>query len=377
MNDLPKITFGIIILNGEPFTRYNLQALYPFAHEIIVVEGASPHAAHVATSAGHSTDKTLAVLRRFKAENDPENKLILVTAEDEGHPDGFWPGEKDQQSQAYARRATGEWLWQIDIDEFYLPDDMLRMCTYLQMYPQTTCLTFNAFHFWGGFDYLVEGGLFMHRNFQGERWGAYRRVFKWGPGYHYQTHRPPTVHDDTNRDITSVHKRNMTRQPYGAPVYMYHYTNLFPKQVIPKGVYYAKLGQVAQRKKFESFSAQLDQKKAIRIYNHYGTFNWLQRFNGQHPAVIDILRSDIENGRLDIEMRSTDDIEQLLHSRRYRQITSVLYQIERMRIYSLHMKWSCKRSIARFVYTLAPSVLLRWLPEEWQWKLSRLSASKL
>ena len=49
MAALPKITFGIIVLNGEPFTRYNLRALYLFAHQIIVVEGASPMAAHMAT----------------------------------------------------------------------------------------------------------------------------------------------------------------------------------------------------------------------------------------------------------------------------------------------------------------------------------------
>jgi len=36
---IPKITFGIIILNGESFTRYNLRSLYPFAYQIIVVEG--------------------------------------------------------------------------------------------------------------------------------------------------------------------------------------------------------------------------------------------------------------------------------------------------------------------------------------------------
>ena len=35
----PRISFGIIVFNGEPFTRYCLRALYPFAHEIIVVEG--------------------------------------------------------------------------------------------------------------------------------------------------------------------------------------------------------------------------------------------------------------------------------------------------------------------------------------------------
>jgi hypothetical protein len=40
----PLISFGMIVLNGEPFLRYNLRVLYPFAHQIIVVEGpaASP-----------------------------------------------------------------------------------------------------------------------------------------------------------------------------------------------------------------------------------------------------------------------------------------------------------------------------------------------
>ena len=50
---------------------------------------------------------------------EPEDELVIVTAEDDGHPNGFWPGEKDEQSRAYAKRATGDYLWQVDIDEFY------------------------------------------------------------------------------------------------------------------------------------------------------------------------------------------------------------------------------------------------------------------
>ena len=51
---LPRVTFGVIVLNGEPFTRYYLRSLYPFAHQIIVVEGPSPGAARIATPDGHS-----------------------------------------------------------------------------------------------------------------------------------------------------------------------------------------------------------------------------------------------------------------------------------------------------------------------------------
>ncbi|MFC1960142.1 hypothetical protein ACFLYO_05490 [Chloroflexota bacterium] len=37
-NKLPRISFGMIVLNGLPFVSYNLRALYPFAHRIIAVE---------------------------------------------------------------------------------------------------------------------------------------------------------------------------------------------------------------------------------------------------------------------------------------------------------------------------------------------------
>jgi hypothetical protein len=80
---IPKITLGIIVLNGEPFTRHNLRALYPFADEIIVVEGASAKFTHTATPDGHSVDGTLEILHRYKHEEDPDNKISILTAEDE------------------------------------------------------------------------------------------------------------------------------------------------------------------------------------------------------------------------------------------------------------------------------------------------------
>jgi len=39
MRSAPRITFAMIVLNGEPFVRCNLRGLYPFAHQIIAVEG--------------------------------------------------------------------------------------------------------------------------------------------------------------------------------------------------------------------------------------------------------------------------------------------------------------------------------------------------
>ena len=145
---VPTITFGMIVFNGEPFLRYNLRGLYRFAHQIIVVEGASTAVEGIVTHNGHSTDGTLEALRDFKAHEDPDNKLIIVTAEDDGHPNGYWPGEKDEQSQAYARRATGQYLWQVDVDEFYTVADMTALLQRLQQNPDITAVSFKTLFFW-------------------------------------------------------------------------------------------------------------------------------------------------------------------------------------------------------------------------------------
>jgi len=228
---IPKISFGIIVLNGEPFTRYCLRQVYPYAHQIIVVEGAAPSASTIATPDGHSTDGTLQVLRDFQRTEDPDHKLVIVTAEDEGHASGFWPGEKDEQSRAYANRATGDYLWQVDIDEFYRTEDMERILKLLEQQQDITAVSFKQITFWGGFDYIVDGWYL--------RAGAeiYHRLFRWGRDYRYAGHRPPTVVDERGRDLrTKTWVSGEAMADRG--IYLYHYSLLFPKQVREKCSYY-------------------------------------------------------------------------------------------------------------------------------------------
>ncbi len=312
MCDSPKISFGIIVLNGEPFTRYCLRALYPFAHQIIVVEGAAPAAAAIATVHGHSTDGTLAVLKKFKATEDPQNKITIVTAEDEGHPNGFWPGEKDEQSQAYASRATGNYLWQVDIDEFYQPEDVRSILKMLADNPAITAVSFRQITFWGGFDYVVDSWYL--------REGAeiYHRLFKRKQGYQYTTHRPPTVIDSSGRDLRDIKWINgyeLARRN----IFLYHYSLLFPKQVDEKCKYYG-TAKWAERPGAQHWAQEVFGKltNPYRVHNVYDYPGWLERFTDTHPPQIEELRDDITNGRVDILVRPTDDIERLLSSARYR-----------------------------------------------------------
>ena len=70
-----KISFGIIVVNGEPFIKYNLENLYPHAHEILIVEGAVEKFKHASTPDGHSLDNTVKIIKEFP---DPENKIKLI-----------------------------------------------------------------------------------------------------------------------------------------------------------------------------------------------------------------------------------------------------------------------------------------------------------
>lgn len=302
---LPRVTFGIIVLNGEPYTRYCLRALYPFAHEIIVVEGACLAAAAIATADGHSIDGTLEALRRFKEEEDVENKVHIVTR------DGFWE-EKDESSQAYAERATGDYLWQVDIDEFYRPEDMRAVLDLLRADPGITAVSFKQITFWGGFDYTTDGW-YLRRGAD-----VYHRLFKWDTGFRYVTHRPPTLHNAQGRDLRSL-KWHSGEQMAKRGIYLYHYSLVFPKQVREKCEYYSRAAWAnrsgaclwAERNFFEL-------RQPFRVHNVYAHPSWLERFKGRHPPQIEALRNDIRNGCLKVEMRQTGDVEALLTSHTYR-----------------------------------------------------------
>jgi hypothetical protein len=324
-NGRPRISFGIIVLNGEPFTRYCLRSIYPFAHEIIVVEGAHTRAGPAATPDGHSVDGTLDSLRAFKRDEDPEDKLRIVTR------DGFWPDvdeltlgtgkTRTSQCRAYAERATGDYLWQIDIDEFYRPQDMSAVVAMLAADPSITAVSFPFLDFWARPGYAV--GSWKYR-----RKGVAHRLFRWGPGYCYLSHNPPTVLDETGRDLRRIHAIAPAAMA-GRGVRMYHYSYLFPVQVVRKArMYEAERPDFWPRASAWASDAYLALNRPYRVDQHYWLPSWLERFDGDHPPEIERLMRDVESGILPVDLRHTDDIERLLSSWWYPLGASVLERLE-------------------------------------------------
>lgn len=309
--DRPRVTFGIIVLNGEPFILHNLRSLYPHAHELIVVEGACPAARCIADESGHSIDKTLAVLRAFQKDEDPEGKVTLVTAEDEDHGNGFWL-EKAEMSRAYARRATGDYLWQVDADEFYLESDIERLLDYLRSQREVSAVSFFMRTFWGGLGYVVEGPFL--RQFQAHR------VFAWGPGYSYASHRPPTILDERGVDVRSKHALS-AGDTRSRGIYLMHYELLLPSQVRQKCAYYRDADWLPSsfrnldhwRK--SSFDSLAEPFRPHMVYAHP---SWLKRYEGPHPGEISTMVDDVERGQWPQHaLRDIADVENLLSTRKY------------------------------------------------------------
>ncbi|HOD35369.1 MAG TPA: hypothetical protein PLR20_04630 [Syntrophales bacterium] len=314
VNEGIRLTFGMIVFNGKPFVKYNLTSIYPFAYQIIVVEGACQSSAAIARPDGHSTDGTLELLYRFKRELDPENKVLIVTADDEGYADGFWP-EKDEMSRAYAKRATGNYLWQIDSDEFYHEEQVARLMGLLRT-KRPDMVSFPVTTFWGSPDYTVDG--FFHIR---DKHDQIPRLFAWKPGYTYATHRPATVLDEKGTDLRKkywLQASDLKRMQ----IYMYHYSHLFPHQVLDKIVYYKNRLNNSIDTWGESVYVRLE--KPYRVHNAYQYISWLERFSGEHPKAIRAMMEDIVNHEGKVAQRDCTDVENLLAKRTYNVCTTLL-----------------------------------------------------
>ncbi|EKO40444.1 MAG: glycosyltransferase [Solidesulfovibrio magneticus str. Maddingley MBC34] len=283
----PRVTFAVIVLNGEPFTRYCLRQIYPFAHQIVVVEGAVARAMGQARPDGHSRDGTLEALYAFKEREDPGHKLTIVSR------DGPWAG-KDTMCRAAAERTTGDYFWQVDIDEFYRDRDMALVLELLADDPGLTAAAFRQRSFFAapdfesGSSYLLAGG------------DVFRRLFRFAPGSRYVSPWPPTVVDVAGLDQFAV-RPLPTESLDRLDVRLFHYSLLFPKQVIEKTAYYA-AWDIPRGKALPDWAEKhyLGLADPFNLYTANDQPGWITPYDGDHPSQAQALWDDARRGRLDV-----------------------------------------------------------------------------
>ena len=231
-----KITSGTLLFNGnnlmpEGMLKAQLDQLYYLSDQIIIVEGATKadKTSHYYdgnatpfTPDGKSTDNCLDVVRSYP---DPEKKITIIESA------GFWNG-KTQMCNEWSKIATGDYIWQVDMDEFYFKKDIDKIKDILAKY-DPNIIHFFANNFWGDFRHCIN-------ETSPHTWGneaPWMRIFKHKPGCSWERHEPPTYMfpDGTKVNDTKVIPRDETLR---IGVKMFHYNYVTPQQINFKTQFY-------------------------------------------------------------------------------------------------------------------------------------------
>ena len=264
-----KITFGMIVFNAEKnLPKGMLEAcisnVYDIAHEIIIVEGATRAITHYYdgdtsqfTDDGRSSDKTVDILKKIP---DPLNKIKIIESR------GFWNG-KTEMCNEWAKIATGDYVWQLDSDEFYHVDDMKKLICYLEEY-KPDAVYFNAYHFFGGFNYCID-----ERSYPEWGSGPWYRVFRNIPNKsRWISHEPPVYSADTL--ICNSGRVLNQNQSSEIGIKMYHYSYIDTKQIDFKKIFYGNNLYPEAWKEFE------------KDKNYKPLGSTVYKFEGDHPEII-------------------------------------------------------------------------------------------
>tara|TARA_R110000868_G_C10971850_1_gene770124 strand:+ start:6623 stop:7684 length:1062 start_codon:yes stop_codon:yes gene_type:complete len=284
------------VLNGEPFLKYQLASIYPFADEIIIVEGAYQKFAHAADPKGHSTDGTVEALKKFA---DPEGKIKLI------QKDGFYPDRLEMCNEFFSL-ATGDVLWQVDVDEFYKPETHRLVRRKFEELPTLDRISFRVEEYFFSTAYVVCGAAYA------SGLSDVRRVFRLQEGDRWADQRPPTlagVNGEPRTVRDEILAADMAREGH----IIHHPTVLFEQQFRDKYLYYQKMwSSITQDKEWIDLTWKC-------IYNPLNILgiepycSWLDRREGRLPIELDMLENDAQSGNISgFNIRDNRDIDDYL-----------------------------------------------------------------
>jgi len=209
-----KITYGLIVYNGDFTLRQLLTSIYPHAHAICISEGTVGYFKNKGITT--SSDNTNKILEEFP---DPLNKIKVVH--------GTWD-EKDNMCKSWFEfvPTDTDYIWCQDSDEIFTDENIEKVKCFLNEY-QPTSLGFKSDTFWGGFDRIISGF---------EREWNFKRILKYENGCQYRTHRQPTLSLNGNDIVGKDINGNDLYAKTG--VTMQHYSYVSGNQVKEKIEYY-------------------------------------------------------------------------------------------------------------------------------------------
>jgi len=206
-----KISVGMLVVNGRPFIKAQLENLYDVAHEIVISEGGDQfwRERHGFT---RSNDGTIDIIKNFP---DPKNKIKLIQRE--------WKN-KNEMSHAYSKGMTGDIIYNVDLDEFIHPKQLISVCKNLMKSKKKSSATIPNYVFFGDFNTLM---VMEHT----DTWFQTPRIFKRSPN-HLMHHLPPAY---WKNGIVGAAPLPASENP---GVFIHHYSWIYKKSVHDKIGYY-------------------------------------------------------------------------------------------------------------------------------------------
>jgi hypothetical protein len=242
--DLP-VHFFTIVLNGEPFIRYHLDAFkdLPFRWHWHVVEGVAKLVHDTAWSVasggtvdeslqfqGRSNDGTSEYLDRLAAEY-PENISIYRKA-----PGVYWEGKLEMVRAPLPNLPDDCLLWQIDADEFWARAQVIKMRKLFLAFPEKTAAWFWCHYFVG--PKLVVSSRNCYSQNPAYDW---LRVWRYRAGMDWASHEPPRLLEKrANGEATNVGTARpfLHEETERNGLIFQHFAYVLPQQIAFKEAYY-------------------------------------------------------------------------------------------------------------------------------------------
>jgi len=138
-----RLYIEMIAYNAGPLITAAIESTYPYAEQIIVVDG---------SAYGPSTDETAFRAKSFGGK-------VLYISGTFADQDGVWD-EKSQRKVALAAQPLSVENWSLaqDADEVWKPDDLERLIGHLESAPLDDCYcAFRTTHFWKDPFHVITG----------------------------------------------------------------------------------------------------------------------------------------------------------------------------------------------------------------------------
>ncbi|BAY33281.1 group 1 glycosyl transferase [Nostoc carneum NIES-2107] len=250
--DLP-IHFFTIVLNGEPFIKYHIEAFkhLPFKWHWHIVEGVADLKNDTAWSInlggyisqkihinGLSNDGTTEYLNELR-EKYPQNITIYRK------PNGsFWNGKREMVNEPLFNINEECLLWQIDTDELWTTE---QICAARQMFidnPNKTAAFYWCWYFVGNNLIISTRNCYTQNPHQ-----EWLRTWRYKPGAVWVAHEPPRLEEPLlNGQWLDIAKINpfLHHETESKGLIFQHFAYVTPEQLQFKQEYYGYSNAVAQ-----------------------------------------------------------------------------------------------------------------------------------